>query len=279
METPERPRLPDSLARARLELLPIAGAAEAAEQLPAGTTVTVTCSPAKGIEATLELASGLQRRGLHAVPHLAARLIADTAHLSDLLARVKEAGLDEVFVVAGDSPEPRGAFPDALALLQAIQCPDRPLRVGITGYPERHPHITDDAAIRAMTAKARFADYIVSQMCFDPRPISRWAAQVRARDVGLPIYVGIPGVIGTTKLLRVSVKIGLGGSLRFLRNQPGVVSELFGNYVPDGLVTGLAPDLSAGTIAGWHMFTFNEITKTLAWQRDFQQRLQQEASA
>ena len=49
--------------------------------LPAGATVSVTASPAKGIEATVALCEQLQARGFRAVPHLSARMIRDRAHL------------------------------------------------------------------------------------------------------------------------------------------------------------------------------------------------------
>ena len=124
----------------------------------------------------------------------------------------------DVFVVAGDAEEPRGSFHGAIDLLEALDALGRPFpEVGITGYPESHPFIDDDTTIAAMFEKARHATYIVSQVCFDPAVTARWIEDVWARGTRLPIYVGVPGVVSRAKLLRVSARIGIGDSLRFLR--------------------------------------------------------------
>ncbi|MFR9727635.1 methylenetetrahydrofolate reductase [Saccharopolyspora sp. MS10] len=268
--------LRESLLRARFEVLPVRGAAEAARVLPPGSTVTVTASAAKGLEATLETAAGLAATGLRAVPHLAARSVRDRAHLADLLDRAASLGSDEVFVVAGDSPSRAGEFPDALALLRAMdELGRRPGSVGITGYPERHPFLPDDDVVRAMSEKAEHADYAVSQICYDPERIARWIGAMRARGVLLPVHVGLPGAVDVAKLLRVSMRIGLGESLRFLRKQHGVVSRLLTPFSPEPLVEALRSHLGPAGVAGWHLFTFNEIAGTARWRDEFLDRIQE----
>lgn len=265
-----------ALRDARFEVLPLRGAAEAAGQLAAGTTVTVTSSPSKGPEATLDLAAELSERGAQVVPHLAARMVSDRFHLSALLDRVDSLGISEVFVVAGDAQRPAGDFTDALSLLRAMdEMGRRPCRVGITGYPESHAFVPDDVVVGAMTAKARYADYIVSQICFDPNTIVSWVKAVRTRGVRLPVYVGVPGTVDITKLLRISMRIGLGDSVRFLRKQHGVVAKLMTRYTPEDLFDELAPYLTDPFygIAGWHFFTFNEITKTQRWRDELASRM------
>lgn len=277
MTTPQQ-QLQHSLMNARFEVLPLRGAVEQVEQLPAGTTVTVTSSPAKGTEATLDFAARVRAQGMRVIPHLAARLVTDTAHLSDLLDRMDALGLSETFVIAGDARTPAGNFPDALALLRAMdELGRRPQRVGITGYPERHAYISDAATIESMTEKARYADYIVSQICYDPNTIASWVKDVRRRGLALPIHIGAPGAVDATKLLRVSMKIGLGESMRFLRKQHGVVAKLLTRYTPETLFDELAPYLDDPTygIAGWHLFTFNEIAKTVQWRHDYAARLEE----
>ncbi|MBK0869204.1 MAG: methylenetetrahydrofolate reductase [Saccharopolyspora sp.] len=271
-------RLEELLCSARFEVLPVRGAVQRCEQLPAGTTVTVTSSAAKGPEATLATGAQLAAVGMRVVPHLAARSIKDSAHLSGLLDRAEALGSGEVFVIAGDSPAPAGEFPDALALLRRMdELGRRPGRVGISGYPERHAFLSDEATVRAMTDKAGYADYAVSQICYDPQRIAAWLGEVRARGVLLPIHIGLPGAVDVTKLLRVSMKIGLGESLRFLRKQHGMVSKLLAPYNPDSLVDGLWPylDEPAPGIAGWHLYTFNEITRTAQWRDAALARIQE----
>jgi methylenetetrahydrofolate reductase (NADPH) len=266
------------LLNARFEVLPLRGVTEQASQLPPGTTVTVTSSPAKGPEATLDLAAQLRGMELNVIPHLAARSIADTAHLSALLDRMTDEQLTEAFVVAGDSPTPRGAFPDALALLRAMdELGRKPARTGITGYPESHAFISDASTVRAMSEKSRYADYIVSQICYDPGTIGTWVKAVRSRGVALPIRIGVPGAADVTKLLRVSLKIGLGESIRFLRKQHGLVTKTLTRYTPQELIDELAPRLLDPWlgVAGWHFFTFNEIIRTVHWRDELVARLQE----
>ena len=173
----------------------------------------------RGLEATLDLTERLTAAGYATVPHISARLVRDRAHLAELLDRLHADGVRELFVLAGDAAEPAGEFPGAVELLEAMG----PRRgdfdaIGITGYPESHHLISDEETIRAMFAKAPMATHIVSQLCFDAATISAWIAEVRRRGTDLPIWIGVPGKVPHAKLLRVSMKIGLGESARFLRH-------------------------------------------------------------
>ncbi|ASU78311.1 5,10-methylenetetrahydrofolate reductase [Actinopolyspora erythraea] len=278
MTTNAHQQLQRYLRNSRYEVLPLRGVVEQVRELPAGTTVTVTSSPAKGTEATLDTAARLRDEGMHVVPHLAARLVRDSAHLTDLLAHVDDLGLTEVFVIAGDAERPAGRFTDALSLLRGMEeIGTRPYRLGITGYPEQHAFIPDRMTIQATDEKARYADYIVSQICYDPNTIASWVKSMRARGVELPVYIGAPGSIDPSKLLRISMKIGLGQSMRFLRKQHGVVSKLLTRYTPENVFDELSPYIvdPAYNIAGWHLFTFNEITKTRQWVVEMADRLQE----
>ena len=246
--------------------------------VPQEVTITITASPRKGIEATIALAERLAAQGYQVVPHLSARLIRDEAHLQEVLVRVAALGRHEVFVVAGDAKEPAGDFPDSVSVLMAISAePHGLLDIGITGYPERHSFIEDDLTIQAMWDKRRVATYIVSNLCFDPRIVKKWVARVRRRGVQLPIHVGLAGVADPAKLLRVSTRIGLADSARFLRGHSNWFLRMVqpGGYDPERFATGLLPDLAAPerNIAGLHFFTFNEIEATERWRKDTLARL------
>src|SRR4026208_2611708 len=56
-------------------LVPPKNVPDQAEFLPPGATVSVTASPAKGIEATVALCEQLQAKGLPAGPHLSPPLV------------------------------------------------------------------------------------------------------------------------------------------------------------------------------------------------------------
>jgi methylenetetrahydrofolate reductase (NADPH) len=213
------------------------------------------------------------------VPHLAARLVVDSGHLRELLARLDELGLREVFVVAGDIGQHAGQFEGAAALLVAMaEAGHRLEEIGITGYPESHAFISDEATIQAMFDKAPLATYIVSQICFSPDVIGAWIRRVRDRGVELPIHVGLPGPVAAAKLLRFSGRIGLGESARFLRRHGNWVGRLLlpHAYRPERLLERLAPDLARpdNRIAGLHLFTFNELDRSDRWRRETLARLE-----
>jgi methylenetetrahydrofolate reductase (NADPH) len=246
--------------------------------VPHDVTITVTASPRRGIDATVSLAERLARTGYQVVPHISARLIRDEAHLQEVLERVAGLGRGEVFVVAGDAKEPAGEFPDSVSLLAAISAHPHGLReIGITGYPERHSFIEDDLTIQAMWDKRGIATYIVSNLCFDPRIVKKWVTRVRRRGVQLPIHVGLAGVADPAKLLRISTRIGLADSARFLRGHSNWFMRMVqpGGYDPERFATGLLPDLAAHerNVAGLHFFTFNEIEATERWRRETLARL------
>jgi methylenetetrahydrofolate reductase (NADPH) len=256
------------LERPRYEILPVDGIEERVlAHVPRDVKVTVTASPTKGLDATLGVTERLAAHGYHVVPHLSARQVRDHAHVEEIVARLDAAGVREVFVPAGDAKEP-GPFPDAASLLRVLA--GRFAEVGITGYPESHHLIEDEETIQAMFEKAPMASYIVSQICFDPEVIETWIARVRARGTHLPIWIGMPGVVDSARLLRVSAKIGLGESARFLRAQRSRLLRLAaGRFTPDGLLR----ELSAEPVAGLHFFTFNELEKTERWRREALARL------
>ena len=266
--------LAELLRSPRYEVIPLPGVEEAVlEHVPREVTVTVTASPTKGVEPTVELTARLLAAGYRAVPHLSARLVAGEAELGELLAQLGEVGVEEVFVVAGDAERPAGPYAGGADLLRAMASLGHPFaRIGITGYPESHPLIDDETTIQAMFEKAAYADSITSQICFDPAVTCAWIENVWARGTRLPIHVGIPGVVSTPKLLRVSARIGLGDSMRFLRKHAGTVGRLVrpGAYWPDGLIAGLEPCLAGPErkVAGFHVFTFNELEATERWRRE-----------
>lgn len=266
------------LSRARYEVLPTDDAFELVSgHVPTEVTITITSSPRRGVEATLALAERLAAGGYEVVPHLAARLVRDRGHLDEILARIAAIG-GRVFVVAGDSQEAAGEFPDSVTLLEAIAAHSPQMKeIGVTGYPERHSFIDDDLTIQAMWDKRRQATYIVSNLCFDVRVVKKWVARVRKRHVPLPIYIGMAGVADPAKLLRVSTRIGITDSARFLRGHTNWLMRMIqpGGYAPERFATGLMPELGRPEmlVAGLHVFTFNEIEPTEAWRRQMLARL------
>jgi methylenetetrahydrofolate reductase (NADPH) len=271
--------LADMLTSARFEVLPTGSIEDKIrEHLPAGRTVTVTASPAKGLEATLALAERLARSGYVAVPHLAARMVSGRAELEEISARMGEAGVRTVFVPGGDQDPPAGAYSSALDLLEDLTALGQPFaEVGITGYPESHPTISDDLTVQSMWDKRRHATHIVSNLTFDPAMVGRWVDRLRARGVTMPVLLGIPGPIDRAKLLAMATKIGVGDSTRFLSKHKGTFARLAapGGFTGERFLERCAAVLAKpeAMVTGLHVYTFNQVAETEAWRRDYLERL------
>ncbi len=271
--------LVEALRKPRYEVIPLPGIEDqVVERVPKHVKLTVTAPPKKGIQPTLELAERLSGEGFGVAPHLSARLIRDEIQLGEILARLREAGVRDVFVVAGDAPEPAGEFEGSGALLEAMNEIGHDLEeIGITGYPESHPLISDEATIQAMYQKEPYATYITSQICFDTGIINDWVLRVRRRGVELPIYVGMPGAVSMMKLMRISSGIGLGESARFLKKYGNWFWRMFmpGGYSPDALIEGVSASLGdpERKVRGFHINTFNEVGRTEAWRREALERI------
>lgn len=266
------------LTHARYEVLPTASTEDKVlASVPLDVPVTVTASGAKGLEATLALAEALARQGYATVPHLAARMITGHSELVEIRARLAESGITRVFVPGGDV-DPVGDYPDAFSLLEDLTTLAQPFeQIGIAGYPETHPKITDDLTVQAMWDKRRHATHVVSNLTFDADAIRGWVGRMRGRGVAMPLLLGMPGPIDRTKLLAMATKIGVGESTRFLAKHKGTFARLAApggftgqRFLEECAVVAARPE---SLIEGLHVFTFNQIAETEAWRQDLLARL------
>jgi methylenetetrahydrofolate reductase (NADPH) len=258
---------------ARYEVIPTATIeAKVVAAVPREVTITVTASPNKGLEPTVALAESLAGHGYRVVPHIAARLLRGESHLAEVMARVQAAGIDEVFLPAGDADPPAGPWDAALPALQALSAAAgwRPAEVGITGYPESHPSIDDDITVQAMWDKRSHATNIVSNLCFDAAAVAAWVKRVRRRGITLPINIGLAGPVERTKLLTMATKVGVGQSTRFLTQHASWFARLAApGYTPERLLAKVSREVGdpGFGVRGLHIFTFNQVAETEAWRR------------
>lgn len=266
------------LENARYEVLPTATIEDKVlGQVPVGRTITVTASPSKGLEPTLDLTERLTGHGYVALPHLAARAVRDKAELSEICDRLTGKGVTRVFVPGGDASQP-GAYPDALSLLEDLAELGNPFSdVGITGYPESHPSIHDDLTIQSMWDKRRYATHIVSNMTFDPEAVTSWVRRMRGRGITQPVLLGLPGPVDRAKLVSMAGKIGVGESTKFLVKQKGTVARLLapGGFTGENFLRKCADGLAAPEfgVEGLHVFTFNQVAATEKWRTELLDRL------
>lgn len=249
----------------RFEVMPFGSIADHAGATGKQLTMPVTCSPKHGPDRTVAVASTLRAMGHTVIVHLAARMVRGPEHVDALLAAMEQADIHDAFVIGGDATGPVGPYGSALELLAELRRRDVLRSIGVGAYPEGHPLIDDDTLLTDLRRKDELADYMVTQMCFDARALVRWLARMREVGVGMPVYLGVPGAVDRKRLLEISLRVGVGTSVSFLKKQPSARRLLGrGSDVIKGFFEAVAPLVgSEAGVDGLHFFTFNRLLETL----------------
>lgn len=266
-------RIRQDLQKSYMEIIPVPGIEDKLDSLPSDMYLAVTCSPTKGVDETLELSEKLIERGFKVTPHIASKCVSGEKHLEAIIKKLDELGIESIFVPGGDRPEPMGDFNNALDLLKALKKLGHNLnKIGMAAHPEGHPDVSDEILMEALEEKKDLADFIVTQMCFDAEILNDWMNQIHKKGIELPVWVGLPGVIERGRLLKTSLRIGVGDSLRFLRKKSQVATELMKSsiYNPDDLVRDITEkiDINDSKLAGYHIYCFNQIETTEKWRTE-----------
>ena len=262
------------LDQAYMEIIPTRTIVDRLIHIPRHSYVSITCSPVNGLEPTLKLVEELralpEERQLKLIPHIAARMIRDKGHLREILARLEAARVESVFVPGGDAPKPAGAYDCSLDVLRDMAEIGHDIEdIGIAAHPEGHPMVENQELLRLLKEKQQFATYLVTQMCFDPQVLVDWLKGIRSEGVTLHAWIGLPGVADMSKLISLSLRIGVGQSVKVLMKQKGLFRKMVSAkpYQPDDLLAGLEPFLDDPEfdIPGFHLFSFNDIERTERW--------------
>lgn len=275
-------KLAELMEQAYLEIIPTRTIVDRLVHIPRHSYVSITCSPEHGVEPTLEMVEKLralpEERQLKLVPHIAARAVRDKDHLREILKRLDDARVESVFIPGGDAPKPSGKYDCSLDLLRDMAEIGHTIEdVGVASHPEGHPLVGHDELMRLLIEKQEFASYLVTQMCFDPDALINWLREIRRAGVTLPAWLGLPGVAEIPKLIALSLRIGVGQSVRVLKKQKGLVRKMISArpYQPDDLLAGLQPHLDDPEldIPGFHLFSFNNVEPTERWRVETLERL------
>jgi methylenetetrahydrofolate reductase (NADPH) len=240
-----------------------------------GGRVSITWLPRDTDEGRIAAARALHDRGLEPMPHIAARLIADEAHLRRLVGRLcDEAGVSQLLVIGGDAKQPLGPYGSAADLIASPAFPHPLLRrIAVGGYPEGHPAIAEEGLAAALDAKIvaiaalGLTPEVITQLCFDSGPILGWMRGFRARHHSVPVRIGIAGPASIRTLLRFARICGVGTSAKALVSRGASIARLLTEAAPDPLLRDLAetPDLDALRPLGFHLFPFGGFERTARW--------------
>jgi methylenetetrahydrofolate reductase (NADPH) len=244
-----------------------------ANHLQPGTDVYISFIAGDTPGASVATAAALRRGGFNPVPHVGARHMASLAQADEFLARLAgEAGVEQILAIAGDLPRPAGPLVSTAHLLRTGIVAARGIRrVGLAGYPEGHPVIsaTDlDAALSeklALLGGQGLAAYVVTQFCFDPRPIAAWLVRLAATGIAIPVRIGVTGPASAATLLRSAVRCGIGNSMRMLSARGVAVARLLHEAAPDAILRDLAGRTAAAGPLGVHFFPFGGVARAARW--------------
>ena len=256
---------------------------EARGTIPPGTRINVTFLENEDLQTRLGAARAIKGSSFVPVPHISARRLRSRAMLEEFLAALQAEGASgNVFVVGGDPAEPHGPYEDALAVMrtgfleQYGAC-----HVSVSGYPEGHPAISDRVLWSALEAKAaalgeqRLPGSIITQFSFDSEPVLSWIEEVRARGIGLPVRVGVPGPAGVRRLLGYAARFGVGTGAGIARKYGLSLTNLIGTAGPDRFIRALADGYDArrhGEVK-LHFYPFGGLTATSEWVSAFRAQI------
>jgi len=250
----------------------------AAPGIPPGTLIAVTFLPGEDFAARVAAAKLVRDLGFEPMPHFSAREIRSSAEFEDYLRAVTaEAGVRRCFVVAGDAGVPKGPFYDSGALIASgvfERCGVE--AIGIGGHPDGHPHMTEEQCWQVLEAKCDeirrrgMAPSIVTQFVFDAERVLSWLESLRARGIGAPVRLGVPGPAGIKTLMRFAARCGVGASTSVLAKYGISIGKLFGTAGPDNLVDeircGMGPQHG---LVELHFYPFGGMKKTVAWINEY----------
>lgn len=249
--------------------------AHLSDSLARGTTIYVAHTPKATLEDVIQASIQVQALGFRATPHIVARRLVSERELRRALTRVRDAGIDQILLIAGDRKDAAGPFSSSMDVMNTGATVDAQITsIGVAGHPEKHPVVGAERLFDALTDKQTFAArtgskvHIVTQFGFDPNAVCAWAMQLRRSGITLPIHVGIAGPTSLRKLMSFAVKCGVGASL----SSPVKNLQLIGRLArpvtdPAAMLSGLLKARMAGasSITQPHLFAFGGTESTVAW--------------
>ena len=246
-----------------------------AHRLPAGTEVFLNLFPKDTLEQQLEICRKIRALGFTAIPHLAARRARSIDDVPRVLERfTKDAGVQDFLVIAGDMEEPADNIVDSLDFIRAIGTNEFGIRrIGISGYAEGHPLISDKDLKESQQEKIALLQdlgiepVVVTQFSFDPDAIIRYCNELHSRYPDMLIRNGLPGPAKLTTLIRFAQRCGVRSSIKKMKALPVSASLRLLQRVPPSRQAEAVGKyrLEQNGNARVHLFTFGGLKASLDW--------------
>lgn len=256
----------------------IEGLREAASLIRPNTQIAVTFLPGEELQQRVDAAVLVRELGFEPIVHLSARRIESEEQLDWYLGEItQKAGVKRVFIIAGDPPEPEGPYSDSLQIIETGLLEKHGIEiVGVGGHPEGHPNVSKDdlwvwmqKKIDAVRAHG-MTPLVVTQFAFDDDAIVEWLAEMRERNIDVPVRLGVPGPAGIKRLLGFAKRCGVGASASVMKKYGISLTNLIGSAGPDKLVNSLEEKLTErhGRVR-LHLYPFGALTASANWINDY----------
>jgi methylenetetrahydrofolate reductase (NADPH) len=247
-------------------------------KLPAGMTVYVAHTPKASLEDVVRVAVKAQALGFQASPHIVARRLPGERALKEALAQLRDAGVGQVLLIAGDLDRPVGRFHSTLEVIETGLLPESGIRrIGVAGHPEGHKSIGPHALLDALRRKQEFGIraglevHIVTQFGFNPEAVCAWDRRLTEAGISLPVHVGIAGPTPLPKLLKFAMQCGVGASMHSLvKNMSAMANLARLATTPDEMLLGLIRGRAAysgSRLVQPHFYAFGGTIATATWLR------------
>jgi methylenetetrahydrofolate reductase (NADPH) len=248
--------------------------------LPTGTRVYIAHIEGTPIEDMVATAKRLSEDGYPVMPHFPARIIKDKATLENWIAMYQgEAGVDQALLLAGGVDTPHGDYHSSMQLLESGAFDAAGFkRLHVAGHPEGNKDIDPDGGLKNVTDalhwKQKFNDTtdaemaLATQFAFEAGPIIKWADDLKAAGIDLPIHIGIAGPAKLQTLIKFAIACGVGPSLKVLQKRAKDVTKLLLPFEPTDVLTELAAHKAANpdfNITHVHFFPLGGIKTNANW--------------
>ena len=245
--------------------------------LTEGTQVYVPNLRGTKISDCIDTCELLQNQHMCAVPNIVLRNYRSEDELRQTLDRVQALGIDRILLLAGAASQPLGPYDSVMSMLKTgLLQHYRFAHIGFAGHPEGAADIPRADQEAAEAQKQGYAltypgDYaFIPQFCFQMPPIAAWLEHLQARQITLPVHIGIPGVASLQSLLRHAQACGIGSSMSFLWKNARNVRKLMSLSTPDKLLCDLAAhrrDHPDSALRQLHFYPLGGFETTVNWLR------------
>jgi methylenetetrahydrofolate reductase (NADPH) len=248
--------------------------------LPKGITVYVAHTPKASLDDVVRVATKVQQLGFRASPHIVARRLESEQALRSALGQLTAAGVEQVLLVAGDREQPV-KYLSTLEVIDTGAIEQSGIKVAsVAGHPEGHRHAGAATLLAAHRHKQAWGErtgvkvQIATQFSFDADVNCKWAKQLEADGITLPISIGVAGPTPITKLVKFAVACGVGASLNKVMGNLTAMANLARMAVgPDQMFTAMVrgcAQYGVTRIVRPHLYAFGGVLVTSKWLRQVQ---------